>query len=68
MKKNIVPISPRYIIDNRGKKKEVVLDIKVYDKLIEELEDYYLAIEAEKILKSGEFVDFEEANKKILKK
>ena len=55
-------------MDDSGKKKEVILDIKIYEKLLEELEDYYLGSEAEKAFKDSDFIDFFEANKDILKK
>ena len=68
MKKNMLQISPRYIVDDSGKKKEVILDIKIYEKLLEELEDYYLGLEADKAFKDGDFIDFFEVNKDIVKK
>ncbi len=63
-----IQIKPRYIVDNSGKKREVVLDIKVFEKILENLEDAYLVKEAEKAFQEGDFIDFKEANKKILKK
>lgn len=64
----MLQLAPRYIVDDSGEKKEVVLDIKIYKKLLEELEDYYLGLEAEKAFREGDFIDFFEANKDILKK
>ena len=63
-----IEIEPRYIVDNLGKKKEVILNIKTFEKILEQLEEMYLIKEAKKALKEDEFVDFKEANKKILKK
>jgi predicted DNA-binding protein len=68
MKKETLEISPRYIIDSSGNKTEVILDVSTFEKMLEALEDLYFGLEAEKALKEGEFIDFNEANKKILKK
>lgn len=68
MKKQVLEISPRYIIDSSGKKTEVVLDISTFEQMLENLEDLYFGLKAEKTLAEGEFIDFDEANKKILKK
>lgn len=61
-------ISPRYIIDRSGKKVEVVLDIATFEKMLERLEDLYFGSMAEEALATEEFIDFDEANKKFLKK
>ena len=37
-----IQIEPRYIVDNSGKKREVILDIKIFEKILEKLEDAYL--------------------------
>lgn len=68
MKKKVLEISPRYIVDSTGKKTAVVLDISTFEQMLEDLEDFYFGLQAEKALKEDEFVDFDEANKKILKK
>ena len=68
MKKEALEISPRYIIDGMGKKTEVILDISTFEKMLESLEDLYFGLHAEQVLQAGEFIDFDEANKKILKK
>ncbi len=68
MKKHSLEISPRYIVDSSGKKTEVVLDISTFEKMLSSLEDMYLGIKAEQALQDGEFLDFDEANEKILKK
>ena len=49
----LTSVKPRYIIDTKGKKVEVVLDVKTFKLLIEELEDLYDVIQAEKILAKG---------------
>ena len=61
-------MEPRYIVDSTGKKVEVVLDLSTYEKMMENLEDSYFGEQAERALEEGEFIDFDEANKKILKK
>lgn len=68
MKKQILEISPKYIVDSTGKKMEVVLDIVTFEKMLEQLEDLYFGLKAERALKEGEFIDFDEASKKIVKK
>ena len=68
MKKNTLYMEPRYIVDSTGKKVEVVLDLSTYEKMVENLEDSYFGEQAERVLEDGEFIDFDEANKKILKK
>lgn len=50
----LTTITPQYIIDSEGKKNSVVLDVKTFESMIEELEDLYDIIEAEKILAKGE--------------
>ena len=61
-------ISPRYIVDSTGKKTEVILDISTFERMLESLEDLYFGLQAKQALQEGEFIDFDEANKKILKK
>ena len=46
-------IVPQFIVDNKGKKTSVVLDIKTFKLLVEELEDAYDVRTAEKIIKAG---------------
>ena len=68
MKKDILRFSPKYIVDASGKRTEVVLDISTFNELLENLEDLYYVARAKKALAEGEFLDFDEANEKILKK
>ena len=58
----------RYIVDESGEKKEAVLSIELFEKIMEKIDEMYLAQEAEEALKHGEFIDFVEANKEFLKK
>ncbi len=46
-------ITPQYIVDNTGKKTSVILDLKTFASMIEELEDLHDIMEAEKILGKG---------------
>ena len=46
-------IKTQYIIDKTGKKTGVILDIKVFENLLEELEDLYDITEAERIIRKG---------------
>lgn len=41
----------RYIVDEKGKKTDVILSIETFDSLLQELEDLYDITEAEKIIK-----------------
>ena len=68
MKKEFLEVSPRYIIDSSGKKTEVILDVTTFEQMLEGLENLYFGIKAEQALEKGEYIDFNEANKKILKK
>ena len=42
---------PQFIVDENGNKTAVILDLKFFNKLLEELEDLYDIAEAEKIIK-----------------
>jgi len=46
-------ITPQYIIDTTGKKKSVILDLKTFNLIVEELEDLHDIREADKILAKG---------------
>jgi peptidoglycan hydrolase CwlO-like protein len=46
-------IKPQYIVDDSGKKTSVILDLKSFNSLIEELEDLYDIRQAEKIISEG---------------
>ena len=50
----LATIVPQYIVDSKGKKTGVVLDVKTFRSMVEELEDLHDVIEAEKILAKGE--------------
>lgn len=47
-------IAPQFIVDSKGKKTSVILDLKTYNSLIEELEDASDVRQAESILAAGE--------------
>ena len=49
----LATITPQYIIDSKGKKTSVVLDMKTFSSMVEELEDLYDIVQAEKILAKG---------------
>lgn len=54
MKTSVLEVlTPQYIVDNTGKKTSVVLDLKTFNLIIEDLEDLYDIREAEKILAKG---------------
>ena len=68
MKKQFLEISPRFIVDDSGKKTEVVLDITTYEQMLEYLEDLYFGLKAKEAFQEDEYIDFHEANKDILNK
>lgn len=54
---------PKYVTDNKGKKIAVVIDIEKYEKMMDELDDYYCRKEydivkpkTDKELEKGDFV------------
>ena len=49
-----VILNPKFVVDNQGKRVQVLLDVKEFDSLIEELEDLYDVIEAERVIESSE--------------
>ena len=60
-------IKPRYIVNEQGKKTEVVLSVKTYQLLLEELEDSYLGRVAEAALKHDtEQYSLDEIKREIL--
>ena len=61
-------ISPQYIVDESGKKTGVLLDIATFEQMVESLEDFYFGLEAAQALQEDEYIDFQEANKDILRK
>lgn len=55
---------PQYIVDEQGNKTAVILDLKIFNKMLEELEDLYDVLEAEKVIKKeGKRFTFEEVEK-----
>ena len=64
-------IVPQYIIDNKGKKTGVVLDLQTFTTIVDELEELYDILEAEKILAKGDEEEgrsIEEIEKSLNKK
>jgi hypothetical protein len=43
-------LNPKFIVDEKGKKTAVVLDIKLYEAFLEEVEDLYLGMLASQAL------------------
>ena len=61
-------IQTEYLIDQKGKKKSVVLPIRNYVKLLEYLEDMEDALDIKKAKKNAkDFVDFEQFISKLKK-
>ena len=63
------PINPKFVVDESGSRVGVFLDIKEFDSLIEELEDLYGAMRAERVVEKGSPTrPLEEVEKEILGK
>ena len=57
-------LKAQYIVDKKGQKTGVILDIKLFEALIEELEDLYDITQAEKVIeKKGEKYTLEEVER-----
>ncbi|MEX0672038.1 MAG: hypothetical protein WD068_01665 [Candidatus Babeliales bacterium] len=71
MKKGHTLPEPRYIIDESGKKIEVVLDLQAYNKLIELIEDFGLGKMAQAVLvdeSPDDYISLNEIRNSLLKK
>jgi len=67
----LATITPQYIVDNKGKKTSVILDLKTFTSMVDELEDLYDILQAEKILAKGQEEEgstIEEIEKSLNKK
>ena len=67
----LATITPQYIVDNKGKKTSVILDLKTFTSVVDELEDLYDILQAEKILAKGQEEEgstIEEIEKSLNKK
>lgn len=59
-------IKTQYVVDSKGKRTGVLVDIKIFERLMEELEDLYDITEAEKIIKKkGKRYTLEEVEKSL---
>ncbi len=56
MKPSSHDVPAQFIIDKAGKKTGVILDIKTFERLMDELEDFYLGALAQAALKEGQEV------------
>ena len=62
-------LNPKFIVDERGKKTAVVLDIKLYEAFLEEVEDLYLGmLTLQALAQEDELVSHEIVKKSIHKK
>ena len=69
MRQKLGELSTQFIVDQKGKKTGVILDIKTFQRLLDELEDFYLATLAEAALLDREnTVSLEEAKKQLKQK
>ena len=49
----LTEVTPHYIVDKEGKKTGVILDIKTFTTMVQELEDLHDIMQAEKLLAKG---------------
>ena len=69
MSNNQSTIHPRYIINERGDRTEVILKVNEFNALIEELEDLYDVLKAERVLaKDDQVYSLEDIKKSLLGK
>lgn len=60
------PLKAQYIVDKDGKKTGVILDIKMFNALLQELEDLYDITQAERIIeKKDQKYTLEEVEKSL---
>lgn len=60
-------ISPQFIVDKEGNKTAVLIDIKSYESLLDEIEDIYLASLAKETFDQDDLISHEEVKRKLLK-
>lgn len=64
-----IKIAPHYIIDESGKKTGVILDIKTFEKLIEDIEDiYFTALAQTRLEQEQEYIDHEDVKHDLFDK
>ncbi len=69
MKAPISDFPAQFIVDQNGKKTAVVLDIKTFESLVDQLEDFYLIAMAKDTINGDDgLVSHEEIKKMISKK
>lgn len=62
----IAELSPQYIVDEKGKKTKIVIDLPQFEQFLEGIEDLYLAMRAQKTLETEtEFVTQEDLEKML---
>jgi len=62
-------INPKFVVNEKGKRISVLLDISEFDALIEELEDLHDIVDAEKIIaQNPETHTLEEVERSLLRK
>jgi len=60
--------SARYIIDGKGKKKAIVLDIREYSRLLSRMEELEDALDLDAAVRAvNEFRDYQEIREELLK-
>lgn len=61
-------IPTQFIIDETGKKTGVILDIETFQKLIDELEDFYLAALAQASMQDSDTISHDEVKERFAQK
>jgi PHD/YefM family antitoxin component YafN of YafNO toxin-antitoxin module len=64
-KKSSTETRVRYIVNTNGEKTEVVLPIKLYEQLIEELEELEDIRDFDEAMKNPDFIPWEKAKKQL---
>ena len=66
MKSRMEDISAQFIVDHAGKKTGVILDMQTFEKLLSELEEFYLGALAQAASKEDqEFLSHEEVKQRL---
>ncbi len=61
-------MTTKYLVDDKGKKKAVVLDIREYQRLMNRIEDLEDALDLDQAIRTGkEFRDYREVREELVK-
>jgi hypothetical protein len=64
----LVTSGTKYLVDKRGRKKAVLLDIKEYSRLLDRLEELEDALDLDEVVRNAkEFRDYHEIREELLR-